>query len=241
MGRNRRDELDQVLADGAEPLAGVLVAMRAAVDATDVPAPAPALASFFTSGRPEHLPTVDAAVPAPARTTRRRHVAAAAGIGLALFAGTGVAGALPEPAQGAFDRVADVVGVERRPAPPAVEQPEVPAAETAPDQQGTPVGPELPALPAPAPIDEPPADPVGPSTSSPVVQDRRPETVPAPGQPAEPAGPVAERRPDAVPAPTSGQPPAGDPGARSPESGPAAAASTPAGGAAEPDPPPNRP
>ncbi|HEX4901248.1 MAG TPA: hypothetical protein VFV42_00465 [Acidimicrobiales bacterium] len=241
MRHDRRDELDQLLADGDEPLAGVLAALRASVDSAEVPEPSPALAALFSAGRPGPPRATGVPAAASSRASRRRRVMAAAGVALSAFAGTGVAGALPDRAQDAFDRVADVVGVERAPA--TVEAPALPErapVETAPAGQDAPVGPELPSLPDPAPLDRPPADPVGPDGTP--SDDRRPTSTPAHGGPTDAGAPATGHRPDDVPAPMvdPGPPPTvGD--QADPEERSAEAEASHARVSVEPDPPDARP
>jgi hypothetical protein len=190
MRRNRpTDELDQALA-GDGPLAEVLVDLAARAQATEPPAPGEELAAVFAGGRSARPGAV--AAPAARPATRRRRLVTLAGIGVAVLAGTGVAGALPEPAQRPFDRVADAVGFDRhRPAPVA----EVPEVAPVVDDEG--VGP----APVPAPRAEPPTV---------VVEHWRP--VPWP-----PTTPPAIAADEAEAAPTDpAAPPMGDPGRRGP-------------------------
>lgn len=239
MARDARDDLAQVLA-GDDPLATALRALRQAVDATGAPAPGRELASLLAGG----LGAIDPqpAVTAAPRPGRRRRAIVATGAGLALLAGGGVAGALPDDAQDAFDRVAEVVGVDRRPSAPLPPQLErapvpIPGSEGLPDvaeRRSSEAPASLPAfpgpwdhVPAPSPVPAAPERlPDLPPPAGDEAEDRRPEQAPVPPAPPgsddRPATPAPEPAPATPERPADDQDRPEDPGAAEPpESGPA--------------------
>jgi hypothetical protein len=201
-----------------EPL---LIELRDHLLPESPPEPSVALWVAFRDGLGDAAP-----LEAPALRRSARRPVAVGGLAAALFLGTvGVAGALPGPAQSAFDRTAGFVGIERQDAErgPAVDPVEVeapvPTAADAEDRSDDgvaddavvpdatdPVGPGVddPGQVAGDAQDLRPAEPPPTAPSGPPV----PTTTPAPGSPADPpAGPIDPERPG-VPG-ESGPPPAG--------------------------------
>jgi hypothetical protein len=90
----------------------LLIDLRDHLTPAAPPTPTPVLRAAFDAGLGDLAPL---AAPAPQRPARRRRPLVAAGVaGVLLLGGTGVAGALPGPAQSAFDRTAGAFGIELR-------------------------------------------------------------------------------------------------------------------------------
>jgi hypothetical protein len=184
MRRNHpTDELDQVLAGGDDPLASILSDLQLRAEATEAPAPGEALSAVLGGGLRGRAPLVAAPAPAARRAPRRRRLVTVAGIGARVLTGTGVAGALPEPAQRPFDRVADAVGFDWRPSLPA--DPVV-------------------VVPEPAPLVD--QDPPGEGAGMPTVALERWGSVPWPGTVPPPASAADDgtRVPGHLPPPAAG-------------------------------------
>jgi hypothetical protein len=90
----------------------LLVDLRDHLTPAAPPSPTPVLRAAFDAGFGDLAPL---AAPAPQRPARRRRPLLAAGVaGVLVLGGTGVAGALPGPAQDAFDRTAGAFGIDLR-------------------------------------------------------------------------------------------------------------------------------
>lgn len=231
MSSRREDEDLGLAAD--EPLCAFVDQVRSTYAFGPPPQIGPGLSAVLTRGLGTGGPA-EVRLPAPAAGPARRAWRLAdalqgrrarLGLGAAVasltFLGTGVAGALPGPAQAAFERTADVVGIElpetarRDPAPaPAESEPDAGTSSPtgggdAPDSPGVGAGGENP----------------DPGSSPPPVAgrpDNSPPAAPQPGPPGDAGGAgeglgrePGQGRPDGVPAPTVPQP-AGRPGAGPP-------------------------
>lgn len=174
-------DVHQDVFDADDGLAAFATDVRAAADATPLPAVGDRLAQLFADGIPSAAAA--AATATGRRRSLRRRVALVLGAGVALTgSGLGVAGALPAPVQRAVADIADVVGIE------------LPSPDTGD-------------APPPAPATPPSTVPVVPPTTGP--PSTLPPPAQAPDRPGRPADPGADPpgggagRPDA-PAPRAG-------------------------------------
>jgi hypothetical protein len=234
MSSRRRDEGLDLVAD--EPLCAFVDQVRSTYAFGPPPEIGTRLSAVLTRG----LGTVEAAerrMAAPARPTwrlagrvqgRRARLGLGAAVASLTFLGTGAAGALPGPAQSAFEHTAEVVGIElpvptRRetpPAPPENEPGAEPAVPTGGGGGSDGAGPGV-EEPEPGPSPAPTGGGPGPGGGPPAA--------PEAGRPGD-AGDRLERepghgRPDGVPAPTVPQP------LESPGVGPPSGFPAPVGGA----------
>jgi hypothetical protein len=217
--RGRTDELQPLLSGSGDPrLVDAVATIRSAFAEAEVPAlPAgPELADVLFSGVDRTTARADAPAPwtgPPVRSRSRRRRVVAGVLVASLVSGGGLAGALPGPAQTAFDWARTTIGFDAAPAPSAPAGPATDVPERPPGDPGpTPSPDESPTVPPPAAaVGEPVPAPLPPRAPAPSTAPGAPEP-PVPPEPVVPVdtggvAPVSPPAPAPAPVPPAASPP----------------------------------